>query len=232
MNISSAGWYVLSSNSDKTWTNFKTDHGLNSMTVYRYVYELANGVTHGATLTQSDWTQIDTNSNPTLSANKGYWVQITSTGSNPEPEPQPEPEPEPEPVASNYMIRFGAEFTDAIGGGSMNQVIRPVQAKWPAGAESTGGVLAFNESLTWPSALQHYYSITNEVVTSVLFSGATAGPTAVAQGVASGNGVTGTGDWITIAHLEGGTTNTFKQSDMNLDVNGTSYTISNGLGFA
>jgi hypothetical protein len=98
MDITTTGWYLLSTSSEQTWDNAKTYWGLTNSTVYQYIYELSGvPIQIGTPLTNNNWTPIDvSNNNPVLKPYKGYWVNVTSIQ-----ETEPEPEPESNTIGFN-----------------------------------------------------------------------------------------------------------------------------------
>lgn len=76
----SSNWKLFGTGNTGTFENYKTTWGLTNSTVYKYIYDLSGGqVANGTTLNENNWKQYDTTSNPTLSANTGYWVRVDPT---------------------------------------------------------------------------------------------------------------------------------------------------------
>lgn len=80
----SSNWKLFGTSNADTFENYKTTWGLDTSTVYQYIYDLSGGqVANGTTLTENNWKQYDTTSNPTLSANTGYWVRVDESALSP-----------------------------------------------------------------------------------------------------------------------------------------------------
>ena len=84
--MTTEGWYLYSVNASKSFNDAKVDWGMDgaSTHVYRYIYELNFGasgmpITQGTSLTNNNWLQIDTYTDPMLLPFKAYWVLVTST---------------------------------------------------------------------------------------------------------------------------------------------------------
>lgn len=80
----SSNWKLFGTGDAGTFENYKTTWGLTNSTVYQYIYDLSGGqVANGTNLTENNWKQYDTTSNPTLSANTGYWVRVDESALSP-----------------------------------------------------------------------------------------------------------------------------------------------------
>ena len=80
----SSNWKLFGTGNADTFENYKTTWGLTNSTVYQYIYDLSGGqVANGTNLTENNWKQYDTTSNPTLSANTGYWVRVDESALSP-----------------------------------------------------------------------------------------------------------------------------------------------------
>ena len=121
---------------------------------YHLVYKLHEPVAQGTTLSEQSWEAMDitaTSPAPTFEANVGYFVYVSTPGteaepepeSEPEPEPEaepeaePEPEPEPEPVVAPALLSIVvSEETGEATGGLLNTA--PFYAAIAAPAKTYG----------------------------------------------------------------------------------------------
>lgn len=248
-------WYLVSPVSTGQWSSVVTGWknagatAAENATFYKYIYKLHEPVATGASLSQNSWDQIDiTAAHSDLEANVGYFVYVEVAGTTdgtpapeptpepepaPAPEPEPVPEPEPEPAApvvnDTYGLRIGPSF-QANPNNSGEVTLLPVQAKWPVGAKLSGGVIGTSEAINYNGSLQSFFNMSNfSQYGPVLFNGATAGTTSVAQGVAANAAITGTGDWVDIMVLANGTY-TLDSAVCNLAIDGVTYNETNAPG--
>jgi len=78
--ITNVGWYLFSTDTDKSWNELKINWGLENCTVYQYIYELSGvPIANETQLGNNNWSPINVgnNNNPTLIKYKAYWVRVT-----------------------------------------------------------------------------------------------------------------------------------------------------------
>ena len=113
MDTSANGWYLLSTKYDMSWSSARTLWGLNNKTVDPNIYELKQYITHQASLTQDDWTVIDTTTvpEPQISYGKAYWVQVTDINTNPNL---------PDVIDTEHVLTLKGDSTETIELGSIS----------------------------------------------------------------------------------------------------------------
>ena len=78
--ITNVGWYLFSTDTDKSWNELKINWGLENCTVYQYIYELSGvPIANETQLGNNNWSPINVgnNNNPLLTKYKAYWVHVT-----------------------------------------------------------------------------------------------------------------------------------------------------------
>ena len=78
--ITNVGWYLFSTDADKSWNELKINWGLENCTVYQYIYELSGvPIANETQLGNNNWSPINVgnNNNPSLTKYKAYWVRVT-----------------------------------------------------------------------------------------------------------------------------------------------------------
>ena len=79
--ITNVGWYLFSTDTDKSWNELKINWGLENCTVYQYIYELSGvPIANETQLGNNNWSPINVgnNNNPSLTKYKAYWVNVTN----------------------------------------------------------------------------------------------------------------------------------------------------------
>lgn len=78
--ITNVGWYLFSTDTDKSWNELKINWGLENCTVYQYIYELSGvPIANETQLGNNNWSPVNVgnNNNPSLTKYKAYWVHVT-----------------------------------------------------------------------------------------------------------------------------------------------------------
>jgi len=86
--ITNVGWYLFSTDADKSWSDLKINWGLENCTVYHYIYELSGvPIANETQLGNDNWSPINVgnNNNPSLTKYKAYWVRVTDISVKPVP---------------------------------------------------------------------------------------------------------------------------------------------------
>ena len=109
-------WYLVSPVAKGQWNTViqgwqsagKT--AASSATFYKYIYKLHEPVNHNTTLNEQSWDQIDiTTTHVDLEPNFGYFVYVSTPGTetDAQAEPETQSEPEPEPYSGPDTQRIG-----------------------------------------------------------------------------------------------------------------------------